>query len=51
MNTKATLKKPCDDCSTNVEQAILYDEVQCYRSCSKWLRWSKKHERERRGNK
>jgi len=34
--------KPCDKCSTNIEQAIMFDEITCYLTCKKWKRWSKK---------
>jgi len=33
------MKKPCDNCGVNIEQAILYDEITCYRTCRAWQEW------------
>ena len=39
MNTRATLAKPCDDCSTNIDQAMYQDEVTCYKTCKAFKEW------------
>ena len=31
------IDKPCDNCTVNLEQAFLYDEVTCFQTCKKWL--------------
>lgn len=36
---KARTVKPCDSCTINLEQAILNDEVTCYRTCKEWQDW------------
>lgn len=33
------MKKPCDNCVTNMEQALLYDEVVCFKTCERWKEW------------
>ncbi len=33
------MKKPCDDCTVNLEQAMFYDEVTCFKTCVAWQRW------------
>ena len=35
------LMKPCDNCGKNIQQAILYDDVTCFKTCKKWLKWRK----------
>ncbi len=35
------MSKPCNNCSTNIEQAIYQDEITCYQTCKKWLGWEK----------
>lgn len=35
------MKKPCDNCTTNIDQAILYDEITCYLTCKIFKRWQK----------
>jgi hypothetical protein len=34
---------PYSTCTVNMEEAILYDEVVCYRTCEKWQEWSKEY--------
>ena len=34
--------KPCDTCSKNIQQAIVSDEITCFKTCRKWQKWSKK---------
>jgi len=36
------IQKPCDDCTVNIEQAILYDEVSCFGSCESFKEWREK---------
>jgi len=36
------MNKPCENCRINIEQAILYDEVDCYLTCEKFKEWKKK---------
>uniref|UniRef100_A0A6M3L2T2 Uncharacterized protein n=1 Tax=viral metagenome TaxID=1070528 RepID=A0A6M3L2T2_9ZZZZ len=33
------MKKPCDDCTTNIDQAIQCDEVTCYQTCEEFKKW------------
>lgn len=42
MNTKDTLTKPCDDCSTNIDQAMYQDEITCYKTCKAFKEWQGK---------
>lgn len=37
----SVMRKPCDNCTVNVEQAIDNEEITCYLTCEKWLQWSK----------
>lgn len=39
MDKEKTMKKPCDDCIVNLEQAMLYDEVTCWKTCKDWAKW------------
>ena len=33
------MQKPCNNCGVNIEQAILYDEVLCYKTCKRFKDW------------
>lgn len=37
-------ESPCKDCPVKIDQAILYDEVTCYKTCQKWLDWKRQIE-------
>jgi len=39
------MKKPCDNCTINIEQAIDNDEVTCFKTCKKWQKWGKRRYR------
>ena len=32
---------PCDDCTTNILEAVMYDEVSCYLTCKQFKDWQK----------
>lgn len=36
------MKKPCNNCNVNLEQAIFQDEVTCFKTCKEWKEWSKR---------
>jgi len=38
------MDKPCDNCTVNIEEAILYDEVMCYLSCKDFRLWRAEEE-------
>lgn len=31
--------KPCNDCTRNLEEAIFYDAISCYRHCKDFKEW------------
>ena len=33
------MDKPCDECTTNIEQAIDHDSVECYLTCKDFKEW------------
>ncbi len=38
------MNKPCDDCSTNIDQAIQCDEITCFQTCPQYKEWMGKPE-------
>ncbi len=38
------MTKPCDNCTTNIDQAINYDEVTCFQTCNKFKQWQSSRE-------
>lgn len=41
----------CGDCTTINLQAILYDKIDCYRTCPKWQEWRRSLRGKVDGNK
>ena len=35
--------KPCDNCTTNIDQAIQCDEITCYLTCEDFKKWQAEH--------
>ncbi len=43
------MDKPCDSCTTNIEQAITAEEIACFKTCKDWKGWNAKRDREKKG--